>query len=138
MIKNATNTALNHRITWCKWWQDQLNSTQSYKKNVDLPLAIKKKLEPIFREISQDELLEKCLHGQTQNENESLNSVIWRKCPKSVFVCRKVLEIAVCSAVVEFNDGYCGIASVLKKLGLKTGRCTSDFCLQRTSNGSAE
>ena len=33
------------------------------------------------------------------------------------FVNRKVLEIDVCSAVIEFDDGYCGIVAVFNALG---------------------
>ena len=118
------------KTSWCKWWLDKLNSTTKYKRNVNLPLAIKKELEKVFQDLSQEKLLEKCLHGQTQNENESLNSVIWRKCPKSVFVSRSVLQIAVCSAVIEFNDGYCGINSVYGHLGLTSGKFTEAFCVR--------
>ena len=116
--------------SWCKWWLDKENGTQLYKKNLNLPLAIKERLEPIFRDLSKDDLLKKCLHGQTQNENECLNSVIWKKCPKSVFVCRRVLEIAVCSAAIEYNDGCCGIIPIFAMLGLKNGRYTEEFSLQ--------
>jgi len=102
--------------SWCKWWLDKLNGTKKYKKNVNLPIVIKRELEPIFFDLCKDELLKKCLHGQAQNENESLNAIIWKKAPKTIFVNRKVLEIAVCSAVMEFNDGYCGIVAVLNGL----------------------
>ena len=33
-----------------------------------------------------------------------MNNIIWAKCPKSVFVERRVLEIGVSSAVLEFNE----------------------------------
>ena len=56
---------------WCKWWLDKLNGTKKYKKNMNLPIVIKRELEPIFFDLCKDELLKKCLHGQTQNENEA-------------------------------------------------------------------
>ena len=49
------------------------------------------------------------LNGATQNTNESLNNLIWSKCPKRVFVKREVLEIRINSAVIEFNEGANGI-----------------------------
>ena len=115
--------------SWCKWWLDILNGTRKYKKNVNLPLAIKRELEPIFQDLCKDDLLKKCLHGQTQNENESLNSIIWKKSPKTVFVSRKVLEVAVCSAIIEFNNGCCGIIKVMDGLGLSNGYYTNTFVL---------
>ena len=56
-----------------------------------------------------DELLSRCLHGQTQNNNEAINAFLWKKCPKDVFVKKSTLEIATASAVLEFNDGSYGI-----------------------------
>ena len=117
--------------SWCKWWLDKMNGTDTYKKNLNLPLAIKEKLKPIFQDLSSDDLLKKCLHGQTQNENECLNSVIWKKCPKDVFVGRNVLELGVSSAVIEFNDGSCGIIDVYEKLGLVAGRKTAEGCKKK-------
>ena len=49
---------------------------------MSIPNAIKETLLPIFKDLSDPELLEKCLHGQTQNVNESLNSSVWQKCPQ--------------------------------------------------------
>ena len=34
---------------------------------------------------------------------ECLSSLIWKKCPKDVSVGRKVLELGVFSAVIQFN-----------------------------------
>ena len=41
-------------------------------------------------ELSDDDLLKKCLHGKTHITNESINGVIWKKCPKGI--CRTTLE----------------------------------------------
>ncbi|GFX41651.1 hypothetical protein TNCV_3110471 [Trichonephila clavipes] len=43
--------------------------------------------------------------GKSQNANESLHSVIWSHCPKESFQSKKRLEIAVVTAVSEFNFG---------------------------------
>ena len=69
----------------------------------------------------KDSLLEKCLHGKTQNVNEALNDLIWKRCPKDAFVSKNVIEIGVSSAVIHFNDGCTGIIPVLEKLGLTFG-----------------
>ena len=135
-ISDITNDNERHKYfpraenSWCKWWLDKINGTKKYKKNVNLPIVIKIELEPRFFDLCKDELLKKCLHGQTQNENESLNAIIWKKAPKTIFVNRKVLEIAVCSAVMEFNDGYCGIVAALNTLELVRGFFTNKFVLE--------
>ena len=85
-------------------------------------MAIKHELMPIFKDLSADNLLEKCLHGQTQNVNEALYRVIWQKCPKAVYISRNVVEIATASAVINFNDGAHGIEEVMKRLGIIPGK----------------
>ena len=69
-------------------------------------------IEPIFRRLSSDDLLSKCLHGQTQNGNESLNNLMWTKCPKNTFVERPIIEMGVNSAVVDYNEDSTGIFSI--------------------------
>ena len=48
----------------------------------------------------------KCLDGKTQNNNKSINNLIWKSCPKDVYVGRTVLEIGTASAVINFNEGF--------------------------------
>ena len=74
-------------------------------------------LTKIFQELSNEELLPKCIHGETQDVNESLNNIISMKCPKQVFVERSCVN----SAILQFNEGQFGIAKVFKKLGIQSG-----------------
>ena len=106
--------------SWCKWQSDKVTGRNEYKKKLNLPGAIKEQLQPIFSDLSSEDLLTKCLHGLTQNANEALNNVIWKKCPKRSFVQRNILEIATFSALIEFNDGQLGICKVAEKLGLSS------------------
>ena len=78
-------------------------------------------LTKIFQELSNEELLRKCIHGETQNANEPLNDIIWMKCPKKVFVERAILQLCVNSAILQFNEGQFGIVKVFKKLGVLSG-----------------
>ena len=78
--------------------------------------------------MSDDNLLQKCLHGKTQNNNESLNSLIWKRCPKDVFVDCVTLELGVASAVIAFNDGLSGIIEVFNKLNIKPGTFCEKYC----------
>ena len=130
------------------------NSTGStlYKKSIILPIWIHDIIKPIFQELSSDELLSKCLQSKTQNANESLNNLIWRKCPKNVFVQRDTLECAVNSAVIEFNESPCGINDVLREIGVSPSvltpkgsnkkalwrnKSTSRNCLRLGRNGGS-
>ncbi|GFX84805.1 uncharacterized protein TNCV_125731 [Trichonephila clavipes] len=43
------------------------------------------KILPVYQTIANDELLERCSAGKTQNANESIHSVSWKNCPKENF-----------------------------------------------------
>ena len=68
---------------------------------------------PIIIDLQADKLLQKCLHGETQNNNEGLNSIIWSRVPKSIFVSKPIIELGTYSAILHFNDGTNGILQVL-------------------------
>lgn len=114
--------------SWCKYQSDKITGKKTYKASLNIPSAIREKIKPIFVDLSSDELLAKCLHGKTQNVNEALNQIIWKRCPKSIFVERFTLEIGVASAVISFNDGTTGMQEVLKNLGLEPGCNFEEFC----------
>lgn len=51
---------------------------QPYVHRHALPEAVLIAIKPIYRDLSKPDLFEKFLHEQTQNPNESFNSVIWK------------------------------------------------------------
>ncbi|GFV48835.1 uncharacterized protein TNCV_4269121 [Trichonephila clavipes] len=55
-------------------------------------------MRPVFRDLANPELLKKCLHGGTQNPNESVNNVIWSRVPKKTFVQLEVLSLGTYDA----------------------------------------
>ena len=130
---------LRHRFcpdgpnSWCKWKLDQLHGTKRYRPNISIPKWIHDVLYPTFIELRSDELLKKCLHGETQNANEAINQFIWNKIPKNVFVSRRVLQMGVNSAIIEFNDGNAEIEKVLNLLGINFGRETNNGTMKRNS-----
>ncbi|GFU33616.1 uncharacterized protein TNCV_1797991 [Trichonephila clavipes] len=69
----------------------------------------------------EKDLLKKCLHGRTQNPNESFNKCIWERIPKTVFVGIEALKFGVMDAVICFNDGYVSRIKVFEALGIKPG-----------------
>ena len=82
-------------------------------------------LRPIFEDLSDLQLLRKCLHGKTQNPNESVNHVIWTKLPKTVFVSLPKLKTGVYLAIADFNDGRLSVCRVLEAAGIRPG----PFCV---------
>ena len=102
---------------WCRYWNDQDN----YKPGKRLPNVFRAELEPIFKDLSADALLDRCLLGLTQNQNESINNVLWRFCPKITFIGRSKLELGVSQTVGKFNEGAAFQAEILDKCGFKPG-----------------
>ena len=82
------------------------------------------KIKPIFKDLSKQELLKKCLHGNTQNPNESFNHCIWERIPKTIFVGLNTLKLGVLDAVICFNDGCVSRSNVLESLGIEVGQNT--------------
>jgi len=104
--------------SWCKYQREKLSGNKTYRDKLNIPPAIVKLLKPIFshKDLDSDSLLSKCLHGKTQNPNESLHNMIWKRCPKRVHCNRATLEIAVASSVISFNEGQEGLRKVFDKL----------------------
>ncbi|GFV94801.1 uncharacterized protein TNCV_1027991 [Trichonephila clavipes] len=72
--------------------------------------------------LSHPALLKKCLGGKTQNPNESLNSLIWKFCPKTIGSRLQIAEIAANLETSVFNDGNQILITILEKFGLKINR----------------
>ena len=115
--------------SWCKWRRQREKDIQPlFKPKLNISEAIHKMILPVFRKLSKDDLLKRCLHGKTQNANESLNGLIWQRCPKAMICGRKTVEIAAASAVIHFNDGPAAMNSVLSRLGIsKCFYCTIGY-----------
>ena len=87
-------------------------------------------LKPIFVDLSKDDLLLKCVHGLTQNNNESINNVIWKRVPKDIYVGWEALEMGVASAVINYNNGLNGISDVYNELSITTHFHTKSFLIK--------
>jgi hypothetical protein len=73
---------------WCRYNNAKMSGGQ-YSHKHSIPQAVSKVIKPIFQSLAHPDLLKKCLHGRTQNPNESFNNVIWTRIPKNVFVGKK-------------------------------------------------
>ena len=134
--ENVDNEA-RHRFclrtvdSWCKFQSDKITGKSTYKENFTIPAAVRDLLMPIFKDLGETSLLEKCLHGKTQNPNEALNQIIWKRCPKDVFVERTTLAVGVCSAVLSFNDGESFLVSLFDKFNMSGGVYLNRYCQER-------
>ena len=116
---------------WCEYNKNPTDYTHSH----GLPQTILDLIEPIYEDLANPQLLSKCLHGGTQNPNESLNNVIWERCPKQVWVSRDVVEEATYQVISNFDDGYqSSTVKLLEILGLKPGLFTTWWCKMLDAN----
>ena len=105
--------------SWCKFQKDCVSKSNTYSSDKCLPSVFRDELRPIFERLSSKTLLQRCMKGFTQNQNEALNNTLWAKCPKRVFVGRTKLESAVGSSVLLWNRGAASMGSVLETVGIK-------------------
>ncbi|GFT95724.1 uncharacterized protein TNCV_310991 [Trichonephila clavipes] len=106
--------------SWCGFKKAEA-SGKSYKHKNSLPVAVVEAMRPIFRDLSHPDLLKKCLHGKTQNPNESFHNVVWSRVPKATFVQIETLSLGVYDAVCSFNDGNVSKLKILQKMGVEPG-----------------
>jgi len=107
--------------SWCKFNLDKINGTSTYKPGVGLPLEIIKHVKPIFVALADDKLLSKCLHGKTQNQNESFNGMIWNRAHKETFIKLIQFENAVYDSVAHFNVGNQASLDIYNGMGIDCG-----------------
>ncbi|GFV26549.1 uncharacterized protein TNCV_3082571 [Trichonephila clavipes] len=108
--------------TWCKYNAAINNNLQNYKHTPSVSKAVRDVIKPVFADLSHPALLKKCLGGKTQNPNESLNSLIWKFCPKTIGSRLQIAEIAANLETSVLNDGNQILITILEKFGLKINR----------------
>ena len=124
--------------TWCKYQNDVIHGTNLCKDKPGIHIKLKGILQPVFMSLASNELLAKCLHGKTQNNNESLNGVIWKRCPKDVYLGKTTLSMGVASAIIGFDEGATGVLNVMTEYCIEIGNLSSDFCLSHDSGRITE
>ncbi|KFM81142.1 hypothetical protein X975_06762, partial [Stegodyphus mimosarum] len=73
-----------------------------------------KAVKATYLSLYDKNLLIKCLHGKTQNNNESFNNLLWTILPKEIFVQLKTLLLGAHIALLLLNSGYLGFLPVFR------------------------
>ena len=100
--------------SWCKFQLDKLNGTDTYKYKGGFPSDVRKAILPVYMDLCKPENLAKCLHGRTQNANESFNGMIWNRVPKANHVGVNILSLGTYDAIAHFNEGAIAAINILK------------------------
>ena len=134
MIMGLSNETLNERYqyclvtpnSWCKYQLDQINDTSFYNQQNCLPPVFHSELYYMFKQLSADSFLQGCQRRLTQNQNKSLNNMVWTSYLKHVLRGINSLQISVCEAVT--TSGAYAKKQVLDNLGLTISRnCVTSF-----------
>lgn len=121
---SSSNTAGSHRYcpegatSWCKHRRAEALGEPTPDHTPILTKAQGLAVLPIYKRLTDEKLLVRCLQGKTQNAAESLNSKIWLLCPKTKFASRTAVETAAAMAVLWFNKGHSSFEHVLQELGV--------------------
>ena len=88
--------------SWCKYQKDKITGEETYKHKINIDPTVSKLITPIFsyENLGTETFLSKCLHGETQNVNESLSNLILAPCPKRVHVGNSTFKTAFASVVI--------------------------------------
>ncbi|PIK40704.1 hypothetical protein BSL78_22459 [Apostichopus japonicus] len=130
--KGSTDEKPQHHLcpvgeeSWCRFQKAEATGSEYSHKHA-LPESIMETIKPTYTRLSDDELLKKCLDCITPNANESLNHVIWNRCPKDTFVGAKRIRWAAADAVSTFYDGLQSRKKVLALLKISDRDITNTF-----------
>ena len=102
-IKNHVNCQTG-KNSWCRYQRAVAsNEVDKFRHGPCLPTNIALRVGKVINELTCDSLLDKCLHGKTQNQNESFVNMIWERLPKSTFVGLQQLSLGIYDGVSNFN-----------------------------------
>ena len=133
--------------SWCEWQKAAAsNRLVTFKHSYSaLPTDVLEGIKPIYEDLSKDALLERCIGGFTQNNNESLNQLIWKISPKVESGSTLIVEFAASVAASVFNEGCKAYLTFLDEMGISTGpNChgwallTDDIRMSRADERAAE
>lgn len=94
-------------------------SHETMRVKCRLPENDKKKVLAIYDDLSNDDLLRKCLSGRTQNPNESIHGKIWSKLQKTKHYGLRTVQYIAAMTVSEHNLGY-ESTNLISRLGFRS------------------
>lgn len=109
--------------SWCKQNAAKAKGEPAPKHRRKLPPHVCQALLPIYERLADKKLLQRCQRGKTQNNNESLHSMIWALAPKERHASLFTVEAAVAEAVLKFNAGNAKASEdILRELSLNPSK----------------
>ena len=114
--------------TWCSYIRGIYHDQDlSPAKPPRIPPNLAGFLKARWAQLCERELLEHCVLGATQNQNESFNGLIWKHCPKTDFSGWVSVQMATLLATLSFNGGYQSLVPLLEGLD---GEGVGPYCIR--------
>ncbi|GFV60288.1 uncharacterized protein LOC101238613 [Trichonephila clavipes] len=102
--------------SWCRYQREKAAGSPLKEIEQGLPNKIINQIKPTYLKLCNETLLKKCLHGKTQNCNESYNNILWNIVPKNIFIGLETFRLGALLALILYNSGYAGILSVIRNV----------------------
>ncbi|GFU31372.1 CCHC-type domain-containing protein [Trichonephila clavipes] len=102
--------------SWCRYQRAKAAGSPLKEIEQGLPNKIINQMKPTYLKLCNETLLKKCLHGKTQNCNESYNNILWNIVPKNIFIGLETFRLGALLALILYNSGYAGILSVIRNV----------------------
>jgi len=125
---------MNDCVKWCKYKIELeshnesstqvTNNVSKKEKSKKLPESFLPCMLPLYTRLSNEGLLKRCVAGLTQNQNESFNATLWKRCPKERYFGTAAVQHALSLAILSWNTGRQGLFSVFNELQLEPNAFT--------------
>ena len=94
-----------------------------------MPEVVFEVTKPTYISLMKKALLQRCLKGATQSQNEAFNAImIWDMWPKQGFAgAELVVELSAHLAAARFNHRAVTLLAVLRKMGCTTRSFTESY-----------
>lgn len=114
--------------SWCKWRvAEATGELASFKHEHPLCKNVQEAIKPVYQALSKDDLLHRCLGGNTQNCNESLNACVWRLAPKHLHSSVQTINSVTAISASLFNEGTSAMLKILNAMGVSVGLGATQF-----------
>lgn len=92
--------------SWCKYNRAAAEGKeQEFSHKRPLSEDVAQAIFPVFVDVADPKLLERCQLGATQNQNEALHHLTWAFCSKAILHSLETAQLCVAIAVSLWNRG---------------------------------
>ena len=117
--------------SWCTWQKAKVQGKLAkYSRKPALNDDVLSDITPVYEDLNSENLLQRCIGEFTQNNNESLNALIWSFAPKRVFSGAKTVKIASYLAESIFNEGYESLLKIMHIINIIIGPNAVALCTE--------